>query len=119
MYNNFGYPMNNYQPANKYEIIHVNGENGARALSMLPNSSTLLLDDTAPIIWLAMTDGAGYKTVQAYDIKPHTPEPEIKMSSIVERLERLEGIVNESNNTVNECKESARSSNANAEKRKS
>lgn len=33
----------------KYEVIRVNGENGARALQMMPNSSVLLLDDTAPI----------------------------------------------------------------------
>jgi len=33
-------------PAPKYEVIRVNGENGARNFRMAPNSSMLLLDET-------------------------------------------------------------------------
>ncbi len=41
---------------------------------MPPNSSILLLDETAPIVWLKMTDGAGYPTLNPYDIAPHQDE---------------------------------------------
>ena len=61
------------------QIVKVNGRNGAEMFQMAPNSSALLLDESAPMIWLAQTDGAGYKTLTAYDIKPHeevpVPEP--------------------------------------------
>jgi len=36
-----------------YDIIQVNGEAGARNFRMAPNSTALLLDKTASIIWLA------------------------------------------------------------------
>lgn len=61
-------PQNPYmQPAQqqpilpKMEVVKVNGENGARAYSMGPNSSALLLDESGLMIWLVTTDGAGYK----------------------------------------------------------
>lgn len=74
MYDSYGYgqPMmqqmqmrqNDWQQrmqtrnAPRYEVIQVNGENGARAFAMAPNSSALLMDATAPIVWLCTTDGA-------------------------------------------------------------
>lgn len=70
------------------EIIHVNGENGAAAFNMMPNSQALLLDDTAPLVWLAQTDGAGYKTITPYEIKPY--EKKDAMKSLEERIERIE-----------------------------
>ena len=48
----------------KFEVIRVNGKNGAEAFQMPPNSSIILLDESAPLIWLKMTDGAGYPTIQ-------------------------------------------------------
>ena len=77
-------------PYLKTEIIHVNGENGAMALQMMPNSQALLLDDTAPIVWLAQTDGAGYKTVTPYDISPHKAKEPVGVKDLEERIERLE-----------------------------
>lgn len=40
----------------RQEVIRVNGRNGAEAYQMAPNSSILLLDETAPIVWLKTTD---------------------------------------------------------------
>ena len=82
------------------EVIHVNGENGARAYQMMPNSSALLLDDTAPIVWLCQTDGAGYKTVTPYEIKPYEPTPPININALEHRIAKLEEVINhgESNN---------------------
>ena len=36
------------QPQVRSEIVKVNGENGARAYQLAPNSSALLLDESAP-----------------------------------------------------------------------
>ena len=74
------------QAAQRYEIIHVNGEPGARALQMAPNSNAIVMDDTAPIVWLCQTDGAGYKTVQPFDIAPHQTAPAVDVSSLATRL---------------------------------
>jgi hypothetical protein len=50
------------------KVVEVTGKAGAEAYTIGPDSSTLLLDNTAPIVWLVKTDGAGYKTLAAYDI---------------------------------------------------
>ena len=77
-------------PAPQYEIIQVSGENGVDAFQMGPNSSVLLADTTAPMIWLVRTDGAGYKTKVPYDITPHQATPPVNLNDIEERLTRLE-----------------------------
>lgn len=94
----------------RYEIIHVNGENGARALQMAPNSNALLLDDTADLVWLAQTDGAGYKTVTPFSITPYQPAPPVNYSALEERIARLEGILNEQNVAATQPKRAARDS---------
>lgn len=77
------------------QVTKVNGENGARAYQIGPNSSALLLDESGTMVWLCTTDGAGYKTVSAYDIAPHQVAPAPDFSSIEQRLARLEGFMNE------------------------
>lgn len=63
-----------------YDIVKVNGRNGAEAFQMGPNSQVLLLDESAPILWMASTDGAGYKTVSAFDISPHQNQQQTQIS---------------------------------------
>lgn len=92
-YGNY-YNQQTQQQAPRYEVIHVNGQNGAQALQMAPNSNAIVMDDTAPLIWLCQTDGAGYKTVQAFDISPHQDAPQVDVNSLEERIARLEGIIN-------------------------
>ena len=84
-----------YSQLNKQEIVKVNGEGGAKAYQMPPNSSALLLDETQPIIWLKTTDGAGYPAISAYKIEPYTPET-VQNNDIEKRVKRLEDIINES-----------------------
>lgn len=82
----------------KQQVIRVNGKNGAEAYQLPPNSSILLLDETAPIVWLKMTDGAGYPTLTPYDIAPHQSAEQLQqidMKSLDERIKKLEDIVNE------------------------
>lgn len=87
------------QPLQKQEIVKVNGRGGAEAYSLAPDSSSLLLDATAPIVWLVQTDGAGYKSLTPYDIKPHEEEkPADHYKTLEERIAKLEDVVKSTNN---------------------
>ena len=99
--NPFGYgqqmPQQYQQPvmtAAAQQVVRVNGENGARAYQIGPNSSAILLDESGLMVWLITSDGAGYKTVQAYDITPHKTAPAPDYGGLEDRIKRLEEIVN-------------------------
>ena len=95
------------QSMHQPQIVKVNGRGGAEAYQMPPNSQVLLLDETQPILWLKQTDGAGYPSLNAYDIKPHEEKPMPDMNSLEERIARIEEVLkNESNSTSNGRKKS-------------
>ena len=83
------------------QVIKVHGRNGADLYSMLPNSSVLLLDELEPIVYLAQTDGAGYKTVTAYDISVHEDIPPVDVKSLEQRIAKLEEALHNEPNTSN------------------
>ena len=108
MYNNPYNIYQNYQiQGQKTEVVRVNGKNGADAYQLSPNSSILLLDETAPIVWLKTTDGAGYPTVTPYSITPYQPEPEPDFKSLENRIAKLEATLNAKSNSSNSRKKSA------------
>ena len=76
------------------QVVKVNGENGARAYAIGANSSALLLDESGTMVWLCTTDGAGYKSVSAYDIVPHKAAPIPDFGNLEERIKKLEETVN-------------------------
>lgn len=86
----------NLAPPQKQEVIRVNGKNGADAYQLAPDSSVLLLDTSAPLIWLVQTDGAGYKTSTPYTISPYKPAPQVseaeqsKVTELQTRINRIE-----------------------------
>ena len=82
-------PMNN-QFLPRTQVIRVNGEAGARNLRMAPNSSALVLDETAPIVWYAQTDGTGYLTVTPFDVSPHQAQQPINLDNLTARVAKLE-----------------------------
>lgn len=84
------YPAPAVAPAQHYEIIQVNGKAGVDAFQMGPNSRVLLLDETQPLVWLAQTDGAGYKTATPYTLTPYQAAPPVDLDSLVKRLTKLE-----------------------------
>lgn len=104
----YGYPVYPYQmpvgtptrPSRpqRYEIIHVTGRGGVDALQMAPDSQVLLLDDTAPLVWLCKTDGAGYKTATPFVIAAYEESKPVNLSEINERLARLEEMLSEKPN---------------------
>ena len=87
-FNPFQQPMP-VQPAQQ-QVVRVNGDNGARAYQMGANSSALLLDESGTMVWLVTSDGAGYKTVSAYDITPHQAEPPKDWTDLENRVKKLE-----------------------------
>ena len=90
-----------YQPQPvKQEVVKVNGENGARAFSMGPNSSALLLDESGTLVWLVTTDGAGYKSVSPFDINPHEAAPAPDFADLETRITRLEAMIHATADTA-------------------
>jgi hypothetical protein len=91
------------QPQTQSKVVEVTGRAGAEAYQLGPDSSILLLDNTAPIVWLVKSDGAGYKTLSAYDIKPHEEEkPVDHFKELEDRITKLEETVNaKQSNTTN------------------
>ena len=119
MYGQYGYAQNmpkfNAQGTfmGRQEVIRVNGENGARAYNLPPESSVLLLDNNAPVIYLKITDGAGYPSITAYEISPLMSKEEknnTKLDEIDKRLSKIEEeLKNGKSNVINaERKQSAR-----------
>ena len=76
------------------QVVRVNGENGARSYQIGANSSAMLLDESGEIVWLVTSDGAGYKTVSAYDIMPHKAEPPKEYTDLESRVRKLEDMMN-------------------------
>lgn len=89
------------QPQPRQEVVKVNGENGARAFSIGPNSSALLLDESGTLVWLVTTDGAGYKTVAPFDISPHQAAPAPDFTALEKRIARLEARFDDTSNPAN------------------
>ena len=75
------------------QVVKVNGENGAKTYQLGANSSALLLDESGTMVWLVTTDGAGYKSVSAYDIVPHQTVPTPDYGTLENRIKKLEEIV--------------------------
>lgn len=93
-----------YQQPQQYqqrtEIAQVNGEGGAKAYSLAPNSSILLLDTTAPIVWHKCTDSAGYPTLTPYTITPYQPTPPVDINELAARISKLEDKLNAESHTA-------------------
>lgn len=110
-YQNFNPYSGGYAYANPYNpvqqkqtIAKVNGKNGADMYQLPPNSEALLLDETAPIVWLIQTDSAGYKTATAFDLVAHKEAPQATLQDLMERVEALEREVKSNNGKSNSRK---------------
>lgn len=115
MYNNYNnnmynqYPNSNFYSNQEQKIIRVNGEAGARAYRMPPNSSALLLDETQPVIWLSQTDGAGYPTLTGYDISLKESEKVLNLKDLEERIIKIERMLENESDFVDAVREKEQS----------
>lgn len=89
------YYNNPYQ--SRTEVVRVTGKAGAEMYQLPPNSSILMMDETQPVVWLKVTDGAGYATLSPYKVEPFVEQTPPDMAMLLSRIEKLEGMLNESN----------------------
>ena len=75
------------------QVVQANGKASIDALRMAPNSSVLIMDNTAPIVWLCTSDGLGNVTPVPYDITPHKDPPPVDVNGMEERIANIEGIL--------------------------
>lgn len=86
------------------QILQANGKASIDMLRMSPNSSALIADQTAPIVWKCVSDSLGNVTAEPYDIIRHKSEEEKTQENINalilnmnERLSKLEQDYEQSN----------------------
>ena len=72
------------------QVLKAKGKASIDTLRLAPNSSVLVLDETAPIVWLCTSDGVGMVSAQAYDITVHQDEPPVDMANIEQRITAIE-----------------------------
>ena len=84
-------PYQNVLP--QQQILTANGKTSIDALKMSPNSSCLIADTTAPIIWKCVSDGLGNVSAEAYDISVHVDKPPVDLNSLESRVASIEQLV--------------------------
>lgn len=103
----FSMPQNAYQNQNvlpQQQVLQANGKASIDALRMSPNSSVLIMDSTAPMVWLCTSDSLGNVSASAYDITPHKDAP--TADSLEVRLANAEAAINQIWEAVNNGKQS-------------
>lgn len=79
------------------QILQAKGKASIDMIKMSPDSSVLIADETAPIVWKCMSDSLGNVTAIPYDIQLHKDEEQkiqenlsVIVTEMEERLKRLE-----------------------------
>ena len=75
------------------QVIQVAGKASIDTLQMSPNSSILIMDTTAPIVWLCVSDGLGKVTATAYDISVHQDVPPVDVNALEQRVTNMEATI--------------------------
>jgi hypothetical protein len=102
-------PMNPYQFGNPFmqpflyqpqrptmpqqQVVTVAGADSLSQIQLAPNSSMLVMDQGAPIVYLVQSDGVGKVTATSYDIAPHKDAAAVQRESMDARLSALEAAV--------------------------
>ena len=80
------------------QVLQANGKASIAALRLAPNSSVLIMDTTAPIVWLCVSDSLGNVTPTAYDITPHKDAEvttiETRMAAVETSLKEIMEVLN-------------------------
>lgn len=108
--------FNPYQQFNPYtptlpqqQIIQVNGKASVDTIQLAPNSSVLVMDTSAPIVWLCVSDGIGKVTATPYDITVHKDEQVAASDDLEKRLAVIEAAVAEMEAKINAKSDVAKS----------
>ena len=89
------------------QIIQVNGKASVDTIQLAPNSSVLVMDTSAPIVWMCVSDGIGKVTATPYDITVHKDAQPVDVSSIEQRLATVETELNKLEGKLDEYKSNA------------
>ena len=93
-------PRNDYLP--QQQVLQANGKDSVAALKLAPNSSVLIMDTTAPLVWLCVSDSLGNVTSTPYDIAPHQEKAPVDVATVEQRLasaeEKIEKLMEAINN---------------------
>ena len=99
------YQQQNILP--QQQILQTSGKPTFDAFKLAPNSSVLIADTTAPMVWKCVSDGLGNVTSEAFDIVPHKDENVLDESSITmiltemnNRITKLEEVYNAKSTTA-------------------
>ena len=101
------YQMPNIRTLPAQQIIQVNGKASVDTIQLAPNSSILVMDTSAPIVWMCVSDGIGKVTSTPYDITVHQDKPQIDTESIEQRLLNVEQTVTKLEGKLDEYKSNA------------
>jgi len=63
------------QPTSNQGLLWVQGESGAKAYLMAPNSTVMLMDSEDSVFYLKTTDNAGMPTLRTFDYKERAQTP--------------------------------------------
>ena len=83
--------MYNFLPPQ--QVLQANGKASVDSIRLSPNSSVFVMDTTAPIIWLCISDGVGRVTATPYDITEHKDLPPVDLSGLEQRLAAVEASI--------------------------
>ena len=102
--NPYGYIQPNAFQQNvlpQQQIIQVNGKASVDTIQLAPNSSVLVMDTSAPIVWMCVSDGVGKVSATPYDIVIHKEEPPIDMRNVEDRISNMEKAIAEMEDRIN------------------
>ena len=99
MYNNY-YPTRNVLPPQ--QILQARGKASIDTLCMSPNSSVLIADETAPIVWKCVSDGLGNVTSEPFDISPHKDEKQKTQDTLIASIEQINNRLSHLEELINE-----------------
>ena len=89
------------------QVTQVNGRASVEQIQLAPNSSKLVMDTTAPIVWLCVSDGVGRVTATPYDITEHKDAPPVDVAGIEQRLATVEAYIAQQMEAANNVKSNA------------
>lgn len=100
-------PIAPQQPLQQEQVTQVNGRASVEQIQLAPNSSKLVMDTTAPIVWLCVSDGVGRVTATPYDITEHKDAPPVDVAGIEQRLATVEAYIAQQMEAANNVQSNA------------
>lgn len=91
----------------KQTITRVNGRAGAEMYQLAPDSSVLLLDESAPVVWVKMSDGAGYCTIKGFSLTEYKEPTPVNLQSLEDRIAKIEEAIHGQSNNKDAGEQSA------------